>query len=192
MTGLFLLGIALSTILLSPIMLRIARASRWMPFLDGFALVGVGGIAALHLLPEAFESGGLVAGAFFLLGLFLPPLGERFAHRRAENSSVLLIICGILPHMLIESAALAASPDHKILGLGTAIIAHRLPVSLFVFSMIASSYSTRRAWQVMYLLAVVTLFGYWSGDQLLKDVSHTSLGWLQALVGGTLLRDLCA
>ena len=73
MTGLFLLGIALSTILLSPIMLRIARASRWMPF-PRFALVGVGGIAAPHLLPEAFESGAR-GRRLFLLG-FLPPLGS--------------------------------------------------------------------------------------------------------------------
>ena len=71
MTGLLLLGTALATVLVSPLMLRFARANRWLPFLDGFALVGVGGIAALHLLPEAFEIGGLSSGAFFLLGLFL-------------------------------------------------------------------------------------------------------------------------
>ena len=116
MTGLFLLGIALSTILLSPIMLRIARASRWMPFLDGFALVGVGGIAALHLLPEAFESGGLVAGAFFLLGLFLPPwesvlpIVEQKIRRSYSLSVGSCLTCSL------RARSLAASPDHKILG----------------------------------------------------------------------------
>jgi uncharacterized protein len=192
MTGLLLLATALATILISPLMLRFARANRWLPFLDGFALVGVGGIAALHLLPEAFEFGGLISGAFFLLGLFLPSLGEKFAQRRTHRSAIILVTCGILPHMLLESAALGAAPESKLVVLGAAIVAHRLPVALFVFSMIGNAYSLKRAWHVMFLLAVATLVGYWLGDRIMVDMHQSGLAWLQALVGGTLLHVIFA
>lgn len=192
MTGLLLLGTALATVLISPLMLRFARANRWLPFLDGFALVGVGGIAALHLLPEAFEFGGPISGAFFLLGLFLPSLGEKFAQRRTHRSAIILVTCGILPHMLLESAALGAAPEDKLIVLGAAIVAHRLPVALFVFSMIGNAYSLRRAWQIMFLLAAATLLGYWLGDRIMVDMHQSGLAWLQALVGGTLLHVIFA
>ena len=192
MSGSTLLVIAILVFLIPPLLLRWTRSDTWLPFLDGFALVGVGGIVGFHLLPEAFRAGGLMAGAYFIAGLLLPSLGERFAQKRTSRSAIWIVILGILPHILLEGTAIGAAPDEKLMALSSAIVAHRLPVALFVFSMISNIYSVNRAWWVMLLLVITTIFGFILGDTAALNLDATSFSGLQALVGGTLLHVIFA
>lgn len=192
LSGSTLLTIAVLAFLIPPLLLRWTKSTYWLPLLDGFALVGVGGIAGFHLLPEAFKAGGLTAGVCFLIGLLLPSIGERVANRRAKRSAIWLIVLGIIPHCLIEGAALGVMSQDQSSALGSAIIAHRLPVALFVFSMMSNMHTVKRAWGVMMLLAVATIFGFVFGDAVALSLGDTALSGLQALVGGTLLHVIFA
>ena len=57
----WLLSASVAAFLVGPALHQAGRrVVAWRTALDGFALVAVGGLAALHLLPEALLHGGLV------------------------------------------------------------------------------------------------------------------------------------
>jgi uncharacterized protein len=186
--NLALLLAAVLGLLLGPALLFLKiDVSRKDGFLDGFTLVAVGGIAALHLIPEAILHGGWVALLFVSLGLLFPLVVNRSADRAGGRIEAFILLLGLLPHAFLESAALAAAPSDHLLGLGSAVAAHRLPVGLILFSMVQCHFGSLRGWAALLLLVGATLAGYWAGGPAVEALSGPSAVWLEALVGGSLL-----
>jgi len=171
-----------------PVLIKFTRhESSWRAGLDGFALLTAGGLAALHLLPEAVANGGLMAIGFAMTGAFLPWIIERgLTHTRTGITSLVLLF-GLIPHAGLESAALAGVPPENALGIGAAVIAHRLPVGLIVYTTVQKQASGRLGWLAISLLAVATLVGFPAGEALAHIQSAPAMAWLQALVAGSLL-----
>ncbi|MFP6685070.1 MAG: hypothetical protein VB934_10165, partial [Polyangiaceae bacterium] len=169
------------------------RVVAWRTALDGFALVAVGGLAALHLLPEALLHGGLVAVVLALLGAILPTLWERGASHAPNWLGLSVVLGGLAMHAAIESAALGAivSEDHAT-SLGVAIASHRLPVGLMVFALVQSHKSTRAAYGAIALLAVSTIVGFASGEAANQFLGGRAGMWFQALAAGSLLHVVFA
>jgi uncharacterized membrane protein YraQ (UPF0718 family) len=144
-------------------------------------------MAAFHLIPEAMENGGLEAVGFAALGGLLPLWSHHHAERLGGRGEVLILLLGLIPHVAIESAALAIGPVEEVMSLGVAVAAHRLPVGLLLFFLVRHRFGNGYAWAVIGGMMAATLGGFLWGDALSHGVSTVGIAWFQALVGGSLL-----
>jgi uncharacterized protein len=182
-----LLAATLLAMAVAPLLYRWAASESIESFLDGFALITVGGLAAFHLLPEALEHGGAPALGFAVVGALSPALFEHRKNKGDGKAMLFAVLVGILPHVALESAALGAATSDEALGLGVAIVAHRLPVALFVYALLRQGRGERAAGWSIVLLLITTAIGFAVGGSLKHLLDPTALACLHALVGGSLL-----
>lgn len=167
-------------------------------FLDGFILVMVGGLALLHLLPDARESIGAWCLLFAVIGALVPLYAERRLHRSggSESAGVLwLAMVGLILHAALDGAALAAN-EHASHHAGTAaepwslpmaILLHRLPVGLLVWWSVRPRLGTRTAILLLVAVVAATFAGFKASAFLLPLASGPVSGILISLLAGGLL-----
>ena len=172
-----------------PVIYRLCRGrSQALTALDGFVFVSMGGIILLDFLPQALEDGGWPCVVFAVLGVGLPTVIERRAHRLGEHfhrAALYLGLLGLLIHSMLDGVYLGSSgADSGLLPL--AVILHRLPVGLTVWWLVRWSRGRGAAMLLLGVLAVLTALGYFAGSGLLDDLSGRGLAWFQSLVAGSL------
>lgn len=159
----------------------------WRAGLDGLSLALVGGLVVLHLLPHALEHGGLPAIVAGLLAAIAPSLLERWGVTDASWS--LFALAALTVHATLDGAALATASE-PVSALGLAVVAHRLPVGLVVFSEAAHEAPPARGWVAVGVLILATVGG-WAVGAPLADLGPSWLGGvLEAVVAGALLHVL--
>ena len=182
----FALTATLLTLLLGPLLFRLARPlPALLPILDGFIFVGIGGLMLLDILPHSVEVAGFLALAVAALGFFGPTLAERLWHRvgeRAHAAALMVALVGILTHSFIDGMALVEGAS-----LSLAVILHRVPVALALWSLIRPGYGTLIASTVLTLMGLSTIGGYFLGHTLADLATRPALGLFEALVAGSLL-----
>ena len=102
-----------------PVIYRGTRARRAAAAVDAFALVGVGGLVLVHILPQSFSLAGWAVIPIALIGLFGPGLlcGTRlFSGRESRVVAMPLALLAIALHALLDGLALA--PESESLGYG--------------------------------------------------------------------------
>jgi uncharacterized protein len=213
MSPLLALLLAVGILGLGPILaLGLERRPGLRALLDGFVLVMVGGLCLLFLLPHAYE--GLVdwhflgfpgAGWTFLiaaLGFLLPYLSHRnligFGEAGVSKLVLALAFAGLALHASVDGVALAVGGEHAHhedehgahgqLEVVLAILAHRLPVSLLVWTTLVPL--AGRAWAagVLAILALATGGGFLFSSQLLVEFAAGAFpAAINALLAGGLL-----
>ena len=149
-------------------------------FVDGFALIAVAGLTLLIILPSALAAGGMTTLLFLALGLLLPTALHRIGAGALGLTADRALILAIAVHAAVECAALAGTSDQ----LGLAVAAHRIPVGLAVFMLVASP---RAGWRYIALLVAASVGGYLSGQELLGLLNVQQCAWLEGFVAGSLL-----
>ncbi|MGK0362406.1 MAG: uncharacterized membrane protein YraQ (UPF0718 family) [Bradymonadia bacterium] len=189
-----LLLVSLATLALAPAIFKaIARLPPAAALLDGFVVVAVTGLVCLHVLPEAMERAGWLAGAAAVVGLVLPTLLEKLLHglhTSVHRGTVLLVAFGLAVHAFFDGLALSAhgievneqahaQHDH----LGLAVVFHRLPAALLIWSA-ARPVSRRFAWALLSCIGAATVLGFFAAGW-----AHPGEGWaiVDGLVAGALL-----
>ena len=172
-----------------PVIYRLCRGrSQALTALDGFVFVSMGGIILLDFLPQALEDGGWPCVVFAVLGVGLPTVIERRAHRLGEHfhrAALYLGLLGLLIHSMLDGVYLGSSgADSGLLPL--AVILHRLPVGLTVWWLVRWSRGRGAAMLLLGVLAILTALGYFAGSGLLDGLSGKGLAWFQSLVAGSL------
>lgn len=161
---------SLLALAIGPLFLRWARSGPQVAtFLGGFTFVSIAGLLGFSILPEAIATGGWLAWPFLLLGIGFPALLEpqlQRVSRQAHAVILLLGVTGLAAHSLIDGIALAlpATGDagHAHTGnLALAVVLHRLPVGLAVWTLIAHGWGARMALALMMFLTVA---GYGAGS----------------------------
>ncbi len=191
-------GLAIASLAIGPLLAwSLERRKPLRATLDGFVLVMTAGLALLFLLPHAYLDTGWWALPLALLGFGLPGLAERsFRRPHAETSWVLaLAVVGLLLHCAIDGAALSVGADPSTASpqgrtdLTLAIVSHRLPVGLFVWSAVSPVAGRPVASAGLLGLMVATALGYWMGPEVLSSAGdHVSMaGVVEALLAGGLL-----
>ena len=164
--------------------------------LDGFVLVMVGGLSLLFLLPHAYAGLGLWAFPAALLGLLLPSVGERLlrsSHAGASSAILALAVVGLLLHSAIDGAALAlaghGAGEPGQLEVTLAIVGHRLPVGLFVWSVVSPVSGRGWAFSALAALMVATASGFALSPSLVAFAGEGALtpAVVAALLAGGLL-----
>ncbi|MFH2006714.1 MAG: hypothetical protein ABI333_09030 [bacterium] len=164
--------------------------------LDGFVLLAVGGLVAVHLLPHSVHDAGLSAIAVAAVGFVFPSLIERWSARREGGRHRLLIIVvliGLTVHALIDGSALS-TPAHggHGLALALAVLVHRLPIGLIVGNLLGREGELTRPLLAAGLIGILTTAGYFVGSAVLPHVQGTGLALFQAFVSGTLLHVIAS
>ena len=158
--------------------------------IDSFALVAVGGLVVLHLIPDVLAHGGLLSALFVLIGGVLPAMLHRHDGHNSKKVSAIVLLVGLAPHIALESAALGVADADHVWALGAAIIIHRLPVGLVVFVHLRGPGGGSRGWVAIGLLVAFAVLGFVLGDGLQDSFSEEAFAHLQALAAGMLLHVL--
>jgi len=171
----------------------IARAKPTrLAILDGFMLVGVGGVLVMGLLPHSWETAGWWSILALAVGAGLPALLERGHHHddNAHNSLgfLLLAATGLAVHAFLDGGALAARQlddgEHtRALELG--VLLHRLPMGVMLGML--SGQQMKHAWAAASIVALGTIGGFVIGIDTLPMLGLSGLAMFQALVAGTLV-----
>lgn len=186
MNELTLLLIAVLALMVGPLLaITASNIASLRAAIDGFGVVSVGGLALVLIAPDAIKHGGAIAFLLLIAGAVLPAFLHRASQRIVAGLGDALLVLSLALHAAIESAALATVTTESALAL--AIVAHRIPVGLAVFSL---SHRERAGWIGVGVLVVATVVGYFTGGAAAGLLTETQDAWLHALVAGSLLHVL--
>lgn len=159
--------------------------------LDGFVVVSIAGVVAVHVLPESAERAGAAALAVFLCGLVLPVLLHRLerartAPRARAGINVAVLALGMFAHALLDGAALRFGDP----ALALAVLLHRIPAGLAFWLVMRPASGTRATLGVMGIYAAGTVVGALFdpvGMGTIGAQGAAGLALFQAFVAGSIL-----
>jgi zinc transporter ZupT len=189
--NLALLALSLVALAIGPLAATLLKGTRGAGgLLEGLALVAVCGLVILHVVPHAVAVAGWSAVAVAAAGFAAPSLAEHWRRRRDASSVALvpIVIASFGAHAFIDGAALvqSAEPSHDRF-VALAVVLHRLPDGLAIWSVVSVARGTTVATWVLVVLAAFTALGFAVGGDLLGGTSGTAIAWLQAFVAGSVL-----
>ena len=171
-------------VLIAPKIIRYAKS---VSFFEGFISVFIGGLVLFHIFPHSFTDVGYWALPFFVLGAFIP-----FFLEQSEGSGVLTLIflgAGFSIHAFMDGLGLQLHDalvihdvhehEHEQTTLVWAILAHRVPVGLFLGC--AAIQRPKLSYSVVFLIAMATVAGFFLGSTI------PYIGTIQAVIAGALL-----
>lgn len=171
----------------------LAKTPRAHEFLDGLVLVALFGLVAVHILPHTVSIAGGAALLTAAFGFLLPYGLERLSHRGTAHVThrflVPLVVASFGVHGFIDGAALVehaaeAAPAHLI---ALAIVLHRFPDGLAIWSVVRPSRGPRVAALVLAALGVLTMIGFAAGGSVLEGAAGRWVALLQSFVAGSVL-----
>ncbi len=182
----FLLFASILGLCLGPLLfVLLHRSQKPQLALDGFVLIAVVGLVALHVLPEAVEVAhgwALMAAA---IGLVLPLAAEKLralSHQTSHGVVLGIAFMGLLLHASLDGVGLGGSD-----GLGLAVVLHRIPVGLGVWWLVRPQFGRGWAVAVLAALGVATVVGYSLQTTMVAPGGVVWVQVVQALVAGSLL-----
>jgi len=168
--------------------------------LDGLVFITIAGIICVHIIPEAIETGGLIAVAFLLLGLAFPVVLEHRFHDavpQAHGFILFLAALGMTVHAAVDGIALLPAGDAagSLFGWGSwedsqlavSVILHRLPVGMAIWWSLRPNFGSPLAIAAFALIIVVTALAYFVAGPAVALAEAESVAWFQAFVSGSLV-----
>lgn len=181
---------SLAALVVGPLVFERTRGPWTLAALDGFALVAVGGLVSVHILPQCFALAGWLAAPAVLLGLIVPGMlcGSRLlAGSTGSRVTLPLALGGIALHALLDGVALRSIPDGTLDALALAVVLHRVSDGLGIWWLARPAYGKRVALVLLGTLAVFSVVGYAFAQPIAQGASHSWFALLQAFIGGSLL-----
>lgn len=187
-----LLIATLAALLSGPGLYALARQRpALLSFLDGFVLVSIAGLVLIDVLPEAFETGGLMCAAFLLIGMLGPTALEHWltrARREAHLVALGLAIVGLVLHSVGDGTALSGQGEgHRETALALAIAIHSIPVGLVVWWLLYPVFGAGVPAFALIAMCTATVAGFVFGVQLGGLLGAQGWAWFQALIAGSIL-----
>ena len=176
--------LALAALLVGPALaLFWARGRAWRAVIDGLSLALVGGICFLVVFPHAIEVAGPIGILAAIPGILTPGWIHRFA-TRWERTFTYAGLALLAFHAAIDGAALTVPGT----SMGVAVVAHRLPMGLAVYSAARRASSSPNAGVVAVgTLLAATLVGVAIGEPMSALGGPIGHGAFEGFVGGLLL-----
>jgi uncharacterized membrane protein YraQ (UPF0718 family) len=159
-------------------------------FLDGFVMLAVPGLVFLHTVPDAVDARDVVLGLALVAGLLAPGTLERVTRdvaHRTDQLALILGISGLALHAVLDGAAVAGLTGSGDLGLGLAIVLHRIPVGLAVWWLARDVYGDGPAVAAVTAVVILTVVGFAGGNTLTDLVGGRGVELYTAFVSGTLV-----
>ncbi|OIP30101.1 MAG: hypothetical protein AUK47_25985 [Deltaproteobacteria bacterium CG2_30_63_29] len=191
MTALIL---SLAMLVLGPAIIAICGRNRHViAGIDTFVLISIAGLVLFHLIPESFAVAGWSAGIAVVIGAVVPWALHKWSHhKKGHDLGALLPVAmiGLMAHAFIDGIALSeklgAHQGHTdFLALG--VILHRLPMAMAVWWIVSPRSGKRAAIITLSIIGVASVAGFNAAELALPLQPEAVLGWLQALVAGSLM-----
>lgn len=185
-----LLVLSLLALAVAPVIYKVAdRAGHSLAALDGFVMVTIAGLAAVHIIPHAVEAAGLWVIPVALVGFLGPGWVEHSLQRaaaRVHDTTLALAVVGLLLHGFFDGVGLAGPVAHEgeTSTLGVAVLLHRLPVAITLWWLLVPR-GRRLAGGVLLGLGAMTIMGFATADALAPTLGARWLGYVQALIAGS-------
>ncbi len=157
---------------------------------NGIVLVVVGGTILFETVPETYHNIGFTALLLALIGFVGPTLIERSFQKAADTThkvTILLGICGLLLHAMIDGMAIQSVENKQANGLALAIIIHRLPVGLTIWWLLKPLLGEKYALITLLFMGLFTFAGYAVNSNVANLEASYFVPALQAFIGGSLL-----
>ena len=183
-----LLFTGLIAVAAGPLLYQLARGARsLLAALDGFAVVAVGGLVLLHVIPGSISQAGWTAAAAAIAGLVVAPLvGRRLSGfaRPAHAAALFLGLAALILHAFAGGTAPVSSnsPQTQVV----AVILHRLPVGLAIWFLLRPRYGMGWALGALAITASAAAGGLAFGDAAAL-LQNRGWGIFQAAAAGSLL-----
>ena len=195
---LYLMLASFVVLFLGPLVNAAFKGSHFIrDIIDGFTLVVIVLLVAMHILPHTVHDIGFWAIGMALIGLFLPSFFERLYKKSAQNIhriTLFIVLTGLCVHAFIDGIALidpyaihSMDATHTQSMLPFAVLLHRLPVGLAIWALVKPLYGSKRTILILLLMCIATAAGVSSGTYLLDIINHEPFGFFEALVAGSLL-----
>ncbi len=155
-------------------------------------------VMLLHLLPEIYQSQGITAGIFMLIGFFIQVILEQatrgiehghFHHHSESNSFLISLFIGLSVHSFFDGipATHMHSDDHQHSSLLYGIALHKVPegfalASIFLFS----KFSRNKTFIIVLLFSLIAPFGS-VVSSFIQENNSSYYPLLLAVVAGSLL-----
>ncbi|MCG8574219.1 MAG: ZIP family metal transporter [Flavobacteriales bacterium] len=165
-----------------------------LSFSGGFLLT----IIFTHILPESYETLGLQAGYFILVGFLLQLILEYFSkgaehgHAHLHESSLsssfpLMIFISLSLHAFIEAIPLNHGGHSHTEQLYWGVFLHKIPVAVTLKTIFkAYGYTSKKSWLYLAIFGLMAPLGLLFGE-LVKDVLDVAGAWLLAIAIGMFL-----
>lgn len=189
-------------LLVAPLLYAFVKKSeKYARYLTWFINLYIIFAVLVHILPESF----MVAGWWAVLLAVMSMLGfwlfeSYFESQNLDPHSVVLLVAmfGLLLHMMVDGAALNLTANHQHsladfkghdhTHLAWAVVAHRLPVGMFLWSTLRKYFSPYKAYASIIVMSIATFLGYLNSHLLMDHIQpELSFALLQSVVGGALL-----
>lgn len=189
----FVLFISLFSLLIGLVLApKLIQFPLYLSFFDGFVCIFIGGLVLFHIFPHSYTDVGFWSVPLFVFGLVAP-----FSLEKKHVNNVLALFFlgfGFSLHAFMDGVGLQLhealsipegnanhlqNHEHEQTTLVTAILAHRIPVGLFLgFSAIQKP---RLSYSFGILICLTTIAGFSVG----REIPY--IGGVQAFIGGALL-----
>ncbi|MEL6344539.1 MAG: permease [Myxococcota bacterium] len=180
--ALFALMLAIAALFVGPGLLWMSNgSSRLRAALDGLILALVSGLCLLYLGPHALDSGGFIALLGIIAGASVPILLHRFDRGGWWAKSALALLSA---HAVVDGAALGILDASLAAGVGTAVVAHRLPVGLAIS---LRAQRTAHATAILLGIALFTVIGFGLGVSIGHGLPPAVHALLEGMIIGGLL-----
>ena len=136
------------------------KKSAWIRIVDGHVLVTIGGLAAMHLYARGLAEGGGWAFGAVLIGFMAPILSGKENEVSQLGNHVGRFSRSFGLHSAFDGAALASSQHDHHDHLSFAVILHRIPAGLLVYSSVVALKNRSTAWVFICFLAAMTLAAF--------------------------------
>jgi uncharacterized protein len=185
---------SVAVLAVGPLTYYFAERSHWaIRVLEAVVVIAVGALLLLHILPETIAQVGWIALVPMVLGLLGPTFVERALgsiERQAHIALVLLVLCGLGIHALMDGVALVL-PTHEEglagLSLPIVVVLHRIPVSLLIWWLLRPSYGLWAATLALCIEGLGAVVGFFAAHALVTHVNSPVVGFVQAFVAGSML-----
>jgi len=189
-----LLLIAILTLFAGPLIyLWMAKGGQVARTLDRIIVGVLILLVAVFLVPEAFEALGWFALGLVAIGYVLPGLLELAVRRAAASTHIaglLLAMCGLIFHAVLDAAGLAGSELQSDWRLAAAIILHRFGEGLMIWLLIQPAFGNRAGWLMLTIMASATLIGFWYSENVLPLAGDFAVSLVQAVITGAIIHSL--
>lgn len=161
--------------------------------LDGLVLGLVPLLILLRFLPHLYAETGAWAVALVALGFGALWLAERRRIEGAARVGRALMVPTLALHSLLDGAALSVAFAERSSGsaealLGVALVVHRLPEGLLLWSVLVPALGPRRTLARVVLVGLATVAGALGGRAVLGHLPETAVHVLVAIGFGGILR----
>ena len=155
--------------------------------LDVFIIVAVAWIIGVHIIPDAVDTGGLLAIAFLAAGIVFPLVMQRVLHLARGTTrfamSVLAAVALAL-HAIIDGIALIPGNGEH---LPAAVMLHRLPVGMAIWWTFRPAIGRASAIAAFVIIIAATGLAFFAASPIVELAESRNLALFQAFVSGSLV-----